>query len=200
MLAGDDAAAVTYSYRPSAMGAPRSFALGPDALMWDAGRRSGRIPYRDIRRVRMSFRPVSVQMMRFRTEIWSEEAPKLVLISTSWKNMVDQERHDAPYTRFIVALHQHIAQAGGGARLDQGLNVLLYWLGVVSFAGVSLAMAGMFARGLQARAWTGAAFVGAFLAFFLWWGGNYFRRNRPQHYSADALPKDLMPKGETPGA
>ena len=200
MPPGDDAADVTYSYRPSAMGAPRNFALGANALMWDAGRQFGQIQYRDIRRVRMSFRPMSVQTMRFRTEIWSEGAPKLVLISTSWKNMVDQERHDAPYTRFIVALHRHIALAGGAARLDQGINVLLYWLGVVTFTVVSLSMAAMAVRGLQARAWTGTAFVAVFLAFFLWWGGNYFRRNRPRHYSADALPEDLMPKGETPGA
>lgn len=200
MPAGDDVGDVAYSYRPSVLGATWAFTLAGDALLWDTGRKSGRIPYRNIRRVRMSFRPMTIQTVRFRTEIWSEGAPKIDLVSTSWKSMVEQERLDPLYARFVAELHRRIARTGTAVRFDQGIAVPVYWLAVAIFTVASLAMAAMIARGLQASAWTGAAFVGAFLAFFLWWGGNYFRRNRPRHYSADALPADLMPKGETTGA
>ena len=200
MPTGGDVAGVTYSYRPSVLGATWAFTLAGDALLWDTGRKSGRIPYRTIRRVRMSFRPMSIQTVRFRTEVWSEGAPTIDLVSTSWKSMVEQERLDSQYRAFIIELHKRIALAAGAVRFDQGVAVPVYWLAVAIFTVASLAMAAMIARGLQASAWAGVAFVAAFLAFFLWWGGNYFRHNRPGHYSADALPTDLMPKGETPGA
>jgi hypothetical protein len=50
-------------------------------------------------------------------------------------------------------------------------------------------------RALQVNAKGGAAFIGGFLALFLWQGGNFFRRNRPGRYSPEALPADLLPKG-----
>lgn len=184
---------VTYAYRPSVLGATWTFVLEPDALTYDAGRKSGRILYRNIRRVRMSFRPMSIQTVRFRTELWAEGAPKVELVSTSWKSMVEQQRLDTPYRAFIVELHKRIVQAGGAVRFDQGVAAPVYWLGIALFVMASLAMAAMVTRAVQARAWGAAAFVGTFLAFFLWQAGNYFRRNKPRSYSADALPADLMP-------
>src|SRR5674476_151084 len=128
---------VVYSYRPSLLGAAWQFKLADDGIDWVAGRRSGRIPFRDVRRVRMSFRPANLQSQRFLTEIWAAGAPKLEIVSSSWKSMFDQERLDKSY----------------------------------------------------------AAFIAAFLALFVWHGGNYLRRNRPGVYHPDALPADLLPKG-----
>ena len=61
--------------------------------------------------------------------------------------------------------------------------------------GVSLGLALLVVRALQANAKGGAVFIGGFLALFLWRGGNFFRRNRPGRYSPEALPADLLPKG-----
>jgi hypothetical protein len=60
---------------------------------------------------------------------------------------------------------------------------------------MALAMGALIARGLAAGAWRGAGVVGAFLALFLWQGGNFFRRNRPGAYRPNDLPPELMPKG-----
>jgi len=49
-------------------------------------------------------------------------------------------------------------------------------------------------RALQADAIAGAAFIGVFIALFLWQGGNFVARNRPGVYKPDALPTQLMPK------
>jgi hypothetical protein len=48
-------------------------------------------------------------------------------------------------------------------------------------------------RGLQSGTIAGAAFVAAFLALFLWQGGNFLRFNRPGVYQPDDLPRDLVP-------
>src|SRR5262249_26003344 len=64
------------AYKPSLMGASWEFRLRPDALEWHAGGRGGRIPYGTITRVRLSFRPVTMQTRRFVTEIWSPGAAR----------------------------------------------------------------------------------------------------------------------------
>lgn len=198
--ATDDA---DYSYRPSLLGAPWSFRLTAAGLAWQAGRRSGLVPYRAIRRVRLSFKPSSMQPKRFLTEIWSEGAPKLELVSCSWKSMVEQERLDKAYSAFVADLHRRIAQAQDQAdgpgpsqvRFEQGRLPLVYWPGLAAYAGMALGMAFLTVHALRGGATGGAIFIAAFMLFFLWQGGVYFRRNKPGVYRPDALPDDLLPKG-----
>ena len=186
--------ALAYAYRPSLLGAPWEFRLGAHGIDWAAGRKSGHLPYRSVRRVRMSFRPGNMQMYRFVTEVWGESGPKLMLASTSWKSMVEHERLDRRYAAFIAELHRRLAHTAPPARYEQGGNPLRYWSGIVVFVAVSLGLAALVARALQAGATSAAVLIVAFLALFLWQGGNYFRRNRPRLYRPDALPAELMPK------
>jgi hypothetical protein len=184
----------TYSYRPSLLGAPYEFRLDERGIDWTVGRKSGHLAWREIDRVRLSFRPASMQPRRFITEIWAAGAPKLTIMSTSWKSMVVQERLDQGYRAFVSELHRRLAQAQTRARFEQGTSPFQYWPGLAVFAGVSLALAALIARLLPAHATSGALFVAAFLALFLWRGGDYFRRNRPRLYRADALPGELLPR------
>jgi hypothetical protein len=184
-----------YAYRPSLLGAAWEFTLVGDGIDWTAGRKSGHIPLRTVRRLRLSYRPASMQSHRFRTELWADGAPKLEILSSSWKTLVEQERLDKPYAAFVGELHRRIAQAGVVAQFEQGSNPLIYWPGLVAFAGVSLGLAWLIVRALQLDARGGAVFIGAFLLLFLWQGGNFFRRNRPGHYRPEALPAELMPRG-----
>lgn len=184
----------TYVFKPSLMGAGQAFRLHEDALEWQIGRHTGRIPYGEIRRVRLSFRPVTMASRRFLAEVWSPNAPKLQIASTSWRSMVEVARQDAQYADFIGALHERLHRAGSKAAFETGTPPWLYWLGVVTFAGVTLALAVLAVRGLQTGAYAGAAFVVAFLAFSLWQIGDFFRRNRPGTYSADAVPRQVLPR------
>jgi hypothetical protein len=190
-VSGDN---LVYRYRPSLLGAPFELKLTGNDLEWVAGRRSGRVALRNIRHLRMSYRPANMQSHRFVTEVWADGAPKLQIVSSSWKSMVQQERLDKAYSAFIGELHRRIAQAGAPTLFEQGSNRLVYWLGVVVFAGVNLGLAVLIVRALQSDAKGGAAFIGVFLALFLWQGGDFLRRNRPGIYCPDALPPALMPK------
>ena len=186
---------VAYAYRPSLLGAAWEFRLTGDGIDWAAGRKAGHIPFRNVRRLRLSYRPASMQSHRFMTELWAEGAPKLEILSSSWKSLVEQERLDKPYAAFVTELHRRIALAAPPARFEQGRSPLLYWPGLIAFVGVALAAAALIVRALQADAKGGAAFIGGFLVLFLWQGGNFFRRNRPGLYRPEALPAELMPKG-----
>ena len=190
---GADIAA--YAYRPSLLGAPWEFRITAGGLEWEAGRKTGSVALRDIRRIRLSFRPANMQTRRYVTEIWADNAPKLQIVSCSWKSMVVQERLDGPYAAFVRELHARIAQAGVHARLERGSHPLVYWPGLVVFAAVTLGLLALIVRALQAQALGGAAFIGVFCILFLWQSGNFFRRNVPGVYRPDALPATLLPKG-----
>jgi hypothetical protein len=183
----------TYIYRPSLLGAPWQFRLTDDALFWDIGRKSGQAFYRDIRRVRMSYRPVTMQSHRFVTELWPQGGARLDIASTSWKSMVEQERLNKPYAAFIGELHRRVAQGGAPVSFETGVHPLHYWAAAAVFAGVVIGLLALIVQSLQAAVWSGAALVALFLLMFLWHGTNFLRRNRPGTYRPDALPVALIP-------
>lgn len=189
--AGESSAA--YSFRPSLLGAAREFRLTADAIEWSSGGKTGRIPFNTIRRVRMSYRPASMQSQRYLTELWAEGAPKLEIVSSSWKSIVEQERFDRPYSAFVTELNRRLAGAGGAIKFECGSNPLLYWPGVAVFAAVGVALVLMFGRAVLDGVLGGAIIVAGFLALFLWQSGNFFRRNRPGTYRPDAPPAVLLP-------
>jgi len=182
-----------YAYRPSLLGAAWEFKLTGYGIDWAAGRKAGHIPFRNLRRLRLSYRPASMQSHRFMTELWAEGAPKLEILSSSWKSLVEQERLDKPYVAFVTELHRRIALAAPPARFEQGRSPLLYWPRLIAFVGVALGLALLVVRALQADSKGGAAFIGGFLVLFLWQGGKYFRRNRPGVYHPLDLPAQLLP-------
>jgi hypothetical protein len=183
-----------YDYKPSLLGAPWEFRLTAQALEWQLGRRSGRVPYDRIARVRLSFRPVNMQTYRFLTEIWPADGPKLQIASTSWRSIIEQERKDAAYSTFLIELHRRISAAGGRVTFVAGTPPILYWLGLPIFAAASLVLAALIIHAVQVKAWTAGAIVAGFLALFLWQVGGFFRRNRPGMYRPEALPPALIPR------
>ncbi|HZP70771.1 MAG TPA: hypothetical protein VFB29_12575 [Pseudolabrys sp.] len=183
-----------YAYRPSLFGAPREFSLTGGGIDWTAGGRAGSIPFARIRRLRLSYRPTSMQSQRFVAELWADGCPKLQIVSSSWKSMMEQERLDGAYSAFIRELHRRIRATNAAAEFQRGSNPLIYWPGVLIFVAAAFGLAGLIARAVQAGALASAAIVGAFLVLYLWQAGNFFRRNRPGTYRPDDLPADVMPR------
>jgi hypothetical protein len=189
-----DAADIAYAYKSSLVGAPFQFRLARDAFEWSKRGVTGRTPYDRIRRIRLGFRPQTMQNHRFLAEVWTVDGPKLQIASTSWKSLVEQERFDEGYRAFVTELCRRTGAAGGQTLFQTGSPVVLYWLGVIVFVGASLALAGLVIRALQQAAWGGAAFIAGFLAFFLWQAGAFFRRNRPGVFRSDAVPDAVLPR------
>ena len=184
----------TYAFKSSVMGAGFELRLAIDALEWRRGGQTGRLPYDRIRRIRLSFRPMTMQNYRFLTEVWPASGPKLQIASTSWKSLVEHERLDAPYRAFVIELCRRIGAAKDLAWFETGSPAWIYWPGAAMFVVASLGLAGLIVRGLMTEAWSGAAFVAAFLALFLWQAGNLFLRNRPGTFRPDAVPSQVLPR------
>ena len=183
-----------YAYKPSLLGAPSEFRLAPDSLIWRVGGRGGSMPYRDISRLRLSFRPVTMQPYRFVAEIWSSSGTKLQIASVSWRSMTELERHDDAYVAFVTRLHRRLADADSRAAFETGSPALIYWPGVAVFVLLALSLAGLIVRGLQADVHAGALIVALFLVVLLWQGGTFLRRNRPGTYAPDAIPARALPR------
>ena len=185
-----------FSYKPSLIGMPLELRLAPDALEWGAGRRQGRVRYEDIRRVRLSFRPVTLNNYRFLTELWPADGPKLQFASSSWKNLVEQQTFNEAYRDFVTELHRRMAAAGSPAAFVAGSPPLLFWPALALFAAVMLALAVLAVRTIQTGALPAAGFIALFFALFCWQAGTFLSRNRPGRYRPEALPDHLLPKTE----
>ena len=183
-----------YFYKPNLMGSAWVFGLKRNGISWEYGRRSGLVRYDQVRRVRLSYRPATLQSHRFLTEIWGPESPKLQISSTSFRGLMEQARQDAPYAAFVVELHRRLAAAGGAARFESGMNPLLYWVGGAVMAAIGVILAVMLVRALLSGDLTGVAVIAGAILIFAWQVGTMFYRNRPQTYRPDAPPAVVLPR------
>lgn len=182
-----------YAYKPSLVGVASEFELHAEGVRWNRGGTLVHVPYGDIRRVRLSFRPMTMQPYRFVAEIWAMGGKKLTIASASMRSMFEQTRQDAEYNAFIAELHRRLIPFGRAIRFQSGSPFALYWIGAAVIAALCLAAAMLIVRSLQAEAWAGAAFLAAVLGFFLWQTGGFLRRNKPRVYTPEALPPEALP-------
>jgi hypothetical protein len=182
-----------YAYKASLIGSAYEFELTDAGLQWRVAGKSGFWNYRDIAAVRLSFRPVSMQARRFRCDIGRVDRQRLAVTSTTWQTVTLMTPQDAEYRAFIIELHRRLQRAGSNATLIGGLKPGLYALGVALLALFAIAVTGLFARALATAEWGGALFLIGFTALFGWQIGGFIRRNRPQRYQFDAVPRELLP-------
>ncbi|TAK48858.1 MAG: hypothetical protein EPO23_05205 [Xanthobacteraceae bacterium] len=188
----DTSAPLRYAYKPSLMGGMWEFELGPQALVWRAGRRHGRWPYGTIAKIRLSYRPQSIQNHAFRADITNAGGERIALMSTTWQGIAVLAPQNETYRAFLTSLHGHLAQESR-ARFITGMARPLYVAGMAMLGALALAMAGLLARALMSGVYIGALFLVGFAALFMWQSGTYMRRNRPGEYSPRALPPYLLP-------
>jgi hypothetical protein len=183
----------TYVYKASLIGSAHRFELTEDGLAWHVGGRSGQWPYTDIAAIRLSYRPISMQPRRFRADIDHVSGARITVLSTTWTTVTLMAPQDRDYRAFITQLHRRLKEAGSTAELVGGLRPALYHAAVAVLAIVAVAISGLLIRALSTGEWAGALFLVGFAALFWWQIGGFVRRNRPQRYTFDALPEELLP-------
>ena len=184
---------VRYAYKASLIGSARQFELTEQGLSWRIGGRSGLWNYSDIATVRLSYRPVSMQARRFRTDVRTDKGGRLTIFSTTWQTAALMATQDSDYRAFIVALHQRMESAGSRAVLAGGLRPHVYAAAVACVVLLAIAMLGLLIRSIATGEWAGVLFLLGFAALFAWQVGGFIARNRPFHHAYDKLPKALLP-------
>jgi hypothetical protein len=182
-----------YAYKASLIGAAHQFELTDDGLSWRVAGRTDVWPYAGIARVRLSYRPVSMQSRRFRADIENDTGARIVIVSTSWQTAALMAPQDDDYRAFIAALHARMAAAGSKAVLIGGLRPRIYAAAVMLLMLVAVAISGLFLRAVATGQFAGALFLVGFAVLFTWQVGGFVRRNRPRSYTSDDLPAALLP-------
>jgi hypothetical protein len=187
------ASATSYAYKASLIGSAHRFELTDEGLSWHIAGRSGLWRYDEISAIRLSFRPVSMQQHRFRADVSRSGGGRIRVLSTSWQTAALMAPQDNGFRSFIVELHARMAKAGSHATLTAGLGGKTYAVMLAFLAVLTVAMAGLLIRALLIGEFAGALFILGFAALFAWQVGGFVRRNQPQSYSFDQVPKALLP-------
>lgn len=185
--------ATRYAYKASLIGAAHRFDLAEQGLSWHLSGRSGLWRYEDIKAIRLSYRPVSMQQHRFRADISHAAGGRLRILSTSWQTAALMAPQDTGYRAFILDLHARMAKAGSRAELSAGLGRRTYAAMLAFLAVLAVAMAGLLIRALMIGEWAGVLFILGFAALFVWQIGGFVRRNQPHSYGFDRIPPALLP-------
>ena len=186
-------AATRYAYKASLIGSAHRFELTEQGLSWHIAGRSGLWRYDEISAIRLSFRPVSMQQHRFRADVSRTGGGRIAILSTSWQTAALMAPQDSGFRDFFLALHARMAPAGSRAALTAGLGRKTYAAALAFLAALTVAMAGLLIRALLIGEFAGALFIVGFAALFAWQVGGFVRRNQPQSYSFDCVPKALLP-------
>jgi hypothetical protein len=192
-IPGEGAPQARYEYRASLIGSAHQFELTDAGLSWKIGGRSGVWAYGDIASIRLSFRPISMQSRRFRSDIISTGGRRISILSTTWQTASLMAPQDHGYRAFITELHRRMAAAGSRAMLIGGIGRVTYLAALVMVTLLGIAMAGLLVRAFMTSEWVGALFLVGFVALFTWQIGGFIRRNRPRSYGFDHLPDALLP-------
>ena len=192
-LPSEPAPKTHYAYKASLIGSAHQFELTDRGLAWKISGRSGVWLYRDISRIRLSYRPSSMQAHRFRADIWNKGGGRIRLVSTNWQTVSLMTPQDNGYRAFIESLHARLAAAGSTATLTGGLPSGLYAAALAFVAALAVAMIGLFVRAIATGEHAGALFLVGFALLFTWQIGGFIRRNRPIAYGFDRLPQALLP-------
>ena len=194
----DDRPLATYSHRAKPYAQEAEFRLFDDHMHVDQGRRSGDFPYRDIVLIRLTYRPRNTTNEGYMAKLYRRDKRTVSLTNLSWKSLVDMERQDGPYRRFVERLIGEVHAANPNVLLQAGMPGWLHM--ITSAAGLIaiIALCIVTGQAVLNGAWPVALLTGALAAYFAWWTVRFLGRNRPRGFTVDRIPADVLPKAAAP--
>ena len=188
----ESAKSLSYGYKASVAGSPHLFELTEEGLSFRTGFRSGVWRYRDIARIRLTYRPVSMLRHRFRADLRHADGKSLTIVSATWSGIVTMAPQDEAYRAFIEELHRRIAREREVVCVA-GLQPVAFALAVAVYGVIVIALAALLVRALLTGELAAALFMLGFAAWSGWYIGGFLMRNKPGRYEPLNLPARLMP-------
>lgn len=183
----------SYRFRPRIVGGEHVFSLTPDALVFESPGRFERIAYRDIARIRLSYRPANMTFYRFVTDIWPREGKKLALVSVSASAPFHFESKGSAYRAFLLELFRRIGPVQPAFRIETGM-ARWRWLPAAIFGVATLvALLYVLGRALLDAQYSLFAVCLVFGVIFAAQIGTVLFRNRPRSCGIDSVPVEVLP-------
>jgi hypothetical protein len=182
-----------YTHAPRPVGGPITFTLEGDRLTIASARKVHEVHLGAVELVRMTYEPRSFARKAFQTRIRTRDGKTFAFSSLSWRSLIEAESLDRDYRAFTRTLFDAIRRANPKARFVGGRPKILWLATAILAAGSFMAMVLFIWRALQGGATAAAIMGGLFLAAGIWQLEPMIRLNRPQEFSPDAPPRDLLP-------
>lgn len=172
-----------------------------DALvMHNADGSEMRCPWKDLRRVQLSFAPTQWKPWRYVFALYFWGFGRIEIDNAHFKGIGDFEDRSSSYVPFVREVLAKIAVAAPQTKVHAGYNTASYVFNVlivaVAFLGLVLVV---FLLPLPFDAWPAIAFVklpiiAAMLPLFFSW----LRRARPRDVAISDIPEDALPNLNNP--
>lgn len=191
--AQEAAARMAYAHRPKPFSSELELTLLQDTLRAEQGRSNQNVPLKAIRRIDLAFTPKNAAQRAFTCTLGISDGRTVKFHNISWKSLVEVQRLDAGYSRFVRALVREVADANPDVALHAGVSPWRYTLMIVTGCAIVLGVVGA-AIYAMARQGTLVGLVslglGAYLAY---WLRDYLARNRPRVFTPAAIPPEILP-------
>lgn len=187
---------LVYSHRARPISAPVDYILTGKGLAMRQDTKEVVLPYADIRRVTLMFKPRNTTNEGYAMTVRGPKRLKASLSNLSWKSLVEFDRQDADYIRFVRELVGRATAANPSVELIAGMPRWRYVAFILAGALAIGAMGSVMVAALfgEPRNLPLAAFAGALAAYFVWWSARFLTRNRPRRFTPDSLPADVLPR------
>ena len=186
----------TYSHRAKPYAQEAEFKLMPQHLAIEQGRRSGDFAYRDIVMIRLMYKPRNTTNEGYQAKLYRRDKRTAALTNLSWKSLVDMERQDGDYRKFMIALVHKVHAVNPSVVLEAGMPRWLHIITAIAGIVAVLAMIIVTAQAILNGIYTAAVMTGILALYFGWWSIRYLSRNTPRRFTVNAIPENVLPKAD----
>jgi hypothetical protein len=193
---------VVYSHRARPISAPVDHALTGKGLAMRQDTKEIVLPYADIRRITLMYKPRNTTNEGYTMTVRGPKRLSATVSNLSWKSLVEFDRQDAAYIRFVTALVERAAAANPKVELVTGIPRYRHVLAIGAAALAISAMGAVVIAALlgESRNWPLALFAAALGGYCAWWATRFLSRNAPGTFRPGAIPAKVLPQPAAAGA
>jgi hypothetical protein len=182
-----------YAHRAKPFSAPLELRLTARALNAERGRSNLTFPFDKIERIRLSFNPRNSAHKVFLCEVRTKDGMSVRFDNLSWVSLVQTEKLDAGFRRFVLEFITRAEAANPDIRLECGIAPIRYRL--MQGAGFGLLAALVISAGFAGTRGSTIVAMGALglSTYFGFWLFSFLGRNRPGRFTAGTVPDRVLP-------
>jgi len=182
-----------YRVRHHAFEPERIWHVGPDGLSWQVGEKSGHFGFSEIVAIRLGYTPTRFDFARYRCIVTRFNGWEETIVSTSYRGIGSFEDRAGDYGRFIRTLIAEASRANPAIQFKAGESQLKYWGSIaILVAAFALLAIVVLSIGFNTT-WLIIAKL-LVIAFLFPVCLRWIAKNRPQPFSADAIPASVLPE------
>ncbi len=184
---------IAYAHRPKPFSTELEMELTARELVATRGRSIQRFPLNGIERIRLTFAPRNTAHLAFACHVRARDGKSVRFDSLSWKSLIETERQNVDYVRFVRTLCARVEAASKDVTFEAGVSPFKHASMLVVGIGLIVALLATTVYAVSNGSWSTGMLAFALLAYLGWWLYDYLRRNRPKSFRADAIPALVLP-------